>query len=105
MALRSTERSATIAGRQRELCVRLGLATGFLDLRAALTNLEFRIALANDVHSTTPLDDLAVGVTVLQGADAADNFHGSLSSGGANVVALLMFRPAPETVLGAESEG
>ena len=51
------------------------LAARLFDLGPALANLEFRIALANHVDSATSLDDLAVGVPVLQGTNAADNFH------------------------------
>ena len=40
-----------------------------------LADLETRIALADYVDSPTPLDDLAIGVAVLQCANAADNFH------------------------------
>ena len=45
------------------------------DLRAALADFEFRVALANHVHPPASLDDLAIGVSVLEGTDAADNFH------------------------------
>ena len=51
------------------------LAAGLLDLRPALADFEFRIAFADHVDSTTTLHDLAIGVTVFQGTNAADNFH------------------------------
>ncbi len=51
------------------------LAASFLDLRAALADLELRDTLANDVDSATTFDDLAIWVAVLQRADAAYNFH------------------------------
>lgn len=67
------------------------LASSLLHLGATLADLEFRIALADHVHTTAAFDDLAVGVTVLQCSNAADNFHGTLSSGDALVGALLIF--------------
>ena len=51
------------------------LSACFLDLGAALADFEFRIAFANDVNSAASLDDLAIGVAVLQCTDAANNFH------------------------------
>lgn len=51
------------------------LAAGLLDLRATLANLELRIALADHVNATAAFNDLAIGVTVLQGTNAANHFH------------------------------
>ncbi len=51
------------------------LAAGLFGLCSALADLEFRIALANHVNSATSLDDLAIGMAVLQRANAANYFH------------------------------
>lgn len=51
------------------------LPTRFLDFRPALSDFELWVCLANDVDASTPFDDLAIGVTVLQGTDTADDFH------------------------------
>ncbi len=51
------------------------LAAGLFDLRAALADLELRVALANHIDSAATLHDLAIGVAVLERANAADNFH------------------------------
>jgi hypothetical protein len=56
-------------------CTPAILSTSFFDLRAALANLEFRNALANDIDTAASLDDLAIRVAVLQRADATYNFH------------------------------
>ena len=51
------------------------LSTSLFDLSAALPDFELWIAFADYVNATPPLHNLAVGMAVLQGTDAADNFH------------------------------
>ena len=51
------------------------LATCLFDLGSALAHFEFRIALTNHINSATSFDDLAIGMAVLQRANATDNFH------------------------------
>ena len=51
------------------------LAAGLLDLGAALTDFEFRIALANDIDAATAFDDLAIRMAIFQSANATYNFH------------------------------
>ena len=51
------------------------LATAFLDFGTALADFEFRIALANHVNSASSTNDLAIGVPVFQGTNAADDLH------------------------------
>ena len=53
----------------------LSLAACLLGLGTALADLELWVALANHVDSAAALDHLAIRVAILQGADAADNFH------------------------------
>ena len=51
------------------------LAFAFTVLGSALAYLVAWIALANHVDSATSFDDLAIGMAVLQRANATDNFH------------------------------
>jgi len=51
------------------------LSAGLFDLSSTLADFESWVALANHVDSASSLDDLAIGVAVLQRAYAANNFH------------------------------
>jgi hypothetical protein len=51
------------------------LAAGLLDLGATLTDLEFRIALANDVDASASFYNLAIRMAILQSANTTYNFH------------------------------
>ena len=75
-----------ILSRVLELLLKRGscgarLTPSLLALGTALADFELRVALANHVNSTTSLDDLAIGVPVFQGTNAADNFHGITLNG------------------------
>ena len=51
------------------------LASRLFHLGSALAYFEFRVTFANHVDSASALNHLAIRVAVLQGTDAADNFH------------------------------
>ena len=82
------------------LLVDSGLTASLFDLGSALTDLEFWIAFTNDVNASSTLDDLAIGVAIFQCANAADNFHRSLSPGGALQRTLLIYGCPPEPLPG-----
>ena len=51
------------------------LAAGLLDLRAALTDFEFWVALANDIKAAAAFHHLAIRMAVFQSANTTYNFH------------------------------
>ena len=51
------------------------LAAGLLDLGATLTDLKFRVALANDIDAAAAFYHLAIRMAVLQSANTTYNFH------------------------------
>lgn len=51
------------------------LAAGLLDLGATLTDLEFWIALTNDVDAAASFYNLAIRMAILQSANTTYNFH------------------------------
>ena len=57
------------------------LASGFLALSAALTDLELWIALANHVNTAASLDHLAIRVAGLQRSNATNDLHPMLLAG------------------------
>ena len=76
MALRETISHRAIIGSATDYRpFKEDLATCLLDLGATLADFKFWVALADHVDSAASFDDLAVGVTVFESTNAADNFH------------------------------
>ena len=54
---------------------KIRLAAGLLDLGPTLTDLEFWVALANDIDAAAAFHHLAIRMAVFQGANTTYNFH------------------------------